>query len=345
MLGDARSFVMAVPLPLILIRSNERIEAANEGAKALFGDGIELRHYMTALRNPDLLNMIETCLRDGKSREIEYLAPVEQQDVMFRASARSLHLATGSGVLISFEDISHLEQIGQIRRDFVANVSHELRTPLTALIGFIETLKGPARDDAKARGRFLTTMEAEALRMNRLVGDLLSLSRVQAEARVRPTDREDPVAMIRSVLLRLEPIAREADVELTFSAPDDPLKIVADADQFHQIMTNLIENGIKYSGRGCTVCVRLGRPVYDPRLRCDAVEILVQDNGPGIENYHLPRLTERFYRVDNHRSREMGGTGLGLAIVKHIVARHRGRMHVESVLGKGTTFHVHLPVD
>ena len=345
MLGDARSFVTAVPLPLILIQSSERIEAANDAAKRLFGDGIELRHYMTALRNPDLLSMIEASLRDGKPREIEYLTSLDQQEVMFRAYARRLSLENGAGLLISFEDISHLEHIGQIRRDFVANVSHELRTPLTALMGFIETIKGPAREDPEARDRFLSTMEAEAQRMNRLVGDLLSLSRVQAEARVRPTDRVDPAEVIRSVMLRLEPIATESDVTLECELPEKPVKIVADADQLHQIMTNIIENGIKYSGAGCEVAVKLDGPLYDPRLRCQAVEITVRDNGPGIEAFHLPRLTERFYRVDDHRSREMGGTGLGLAIVKHIVARHRGRMKADSSVGSGTQFRIYLPVN
>lgn len=344
MLGDARSFVTAVPLPLILIRSNERIEAANDAAKELFGEGIEKRHYMTALRNPDLLGMIEACLRDGKTRGVKYLTSLDQQDALFRASARELQLEAGTGLLVSFEDISHLEQIGQMRRDFVANVSHELRTPLTALIGFIDTLKGPARNDAAARERFLGTMEAEAHRMNRLVGDLLSLSRVEAEARVRPTERVDPVELIRSTLLRLEPIAADAQVSLVQTFPETPFEIVADSDQFRQILTNLVENAVKYSGKGSDVSVTLFDPTYDARLRCEAVAVEVRDNGPGIDAFHLPRLTERFYRVDNHRSREMGGTGLGLAIVKHVVARHRGRMKIDSDLGQGTCITVILPV-
>ncbi len=345
MLGDARSFVAAVPQPSILIMSNERIEAANDPAKDLFGGGIEKRHFMTALRNPELLSMIEASLRDGKDREVEYLTSVDQQDVMLRAYGRRLVLERGVGLLVSFEDISHLEHIGQIRRDFVANVSHELRTPLTALIGFIETIKGPARDDAAARDRFLTTMESEALRMNRLVGDLLSLSRVQAEARVRPSERVDPAEVIHSVMMRLEPISQDADVTLESKFPKHPIKIVADSDQLHQVLTNIIENGIKYSGAGCRVAVTLDGPQYDARLRCQVVEILVTDNGPGIDAFHLPRLTERFYRVDDHRSREMGGTGLGLAIVKHIVARHRGRMKIDSNLGAGTEFRIYLPID
>jgi two-component system, OmpR family, phosphate regulon sensor histidine kinase PhoR len=230
-----------------------------------------------------------------------------------------------------------------IRRDFVANVSHELRTPLTALLGFIETLKGAARDDPAARERFLNIMEREAERMNRLVQDLLSLSRVEAEERVRPTERVDIVAHLGSAVAALRPMAEGAGVALQVTGEAGPLMIAADADQMTQVFHNLIENAVKYGGAGKLVTIAVSREERDLSLRGPAVRIDVIDKGEGIDPLHLPRLTERFYRVDSHRSRERGGTGLGLAIVKHIVNRHRGRFRVESVKGQGSTFSVILP--
>ena len=208
-------------------------------------------------------------------------------------------------------------------------------------MGFIETLRGAARDDADARDRFLAIMEGEASRMNRLVGDLLSLNRVESEERVRPKERVDLVEHLKSTIKSLEPLAQTGGTALVLDAPSIPVEIPADPDQIQQVFTNLIENALKYGGE--TVSVVLTVLDRDPALRCAAVRVQVIDDGPGIDPVHLPRLTERFYRADNHRSRELGGTGLGLAIVKHIINRHRGRLRVESDLGQGATFTVILP--
>ncbi|WP_372837395.1 sensor histidine kinase, partial [Puniceibacterium confluentis] len=300
-------------------------------------------HFITALRQPALLDVIEATLRDGTPRQSRYLTNDGRQDTTFRVSCRPLPLADGMGALVVFEDVTQFEQAGQMRRDFVANVSHELRTPLTALMGFIETLKGPARNDPVARDRFLGIMETEAGRMNRLVGDLLSLSRVEADERVRPTERLDLGGLVLSTVHGLAPLAHEAGVQVETDLPP-PFEMTGDADQLRQVLTNLLENAIKYSGRGSQVTVRISPPRYEPRVRAEGVTLEVEDSGPGIDPIHLPRLTERFYRVDSHRSREMGGTGLGLAIVKHIVNRHRGRLQVDSTLGRGSCFKVVLPV-
>jgi two-component system phosphate regulon sensor histidine kinase PhoR len=248
-----------------------------------------------------------------------------------------------SGVLAAFEDITDMEQAGQMRRDFVANVSHELRTPLTALLGFIETLKGAAREDPVARARFLDIMEREAERMNRLVRDLLSLSRVEAEERVRPTERIDIVAHLGLAVAALRQVADQAGVTVELVGEAGPVVVLADPDQMTQVFQNLIENAVKYGGSGGIVTVRVTREERDISLRGPAVRIDVIDKGEGIDAIHLPRLTERFYRVDSHRSREQGGTGLGLAIVKHIVNRHRGRFRIDSEKGSGSTFSVILP--
>ncbi|WP_417208794.1 sensor histidine kinase [Antarctobacter sp.] len=337
-------FVDAVPLPALVIRSDERIEAANPLAQTLLGSGIVGRHFITALRQPQLLDAIENSLRDRAPRAADYMGNDGRQDTTFRVAVRPVDLPIGAAVLVSFEDVTHAEQLIQMRRDFVANVSHELKTPLTALIGFIETLKGPARNDPAAQARFLNIMEAEAHRMNRLVSDLLSLSRVEADERVRPTERLNLGDLILATISGLSPLAQEADVTLRHDLPNTRVVIPGDQDQLHQVLTNLVENAIKYCGAGTSVTVRLGPPDYAPGLREQAVTLVIQDTGPGIDPIHLPRLTERFYRIDNHRSRELGGTGLGLAIVKHIVNRHRGRLKIQSKPGQGTRFTITLPV-
>ena len=336
----------AIPLPALLVDRTERIVAANADAQTLLGPQIESRHYATILRQPPILDAIEVCLRDRLPKNTQYLSNDGAQDTTFSVACRfvpGVGAREAGGVLVSFQDVTHLEQASQMRRDFVANVSHELRTPLTALIGFIETLRGPARDDPAARARFLDIMEGEAARMNRLVGDLLSLSRVEGDERIRPTGKIDIVAQLRSTLHSLRPLADEAYVELVLEADETPVHITGDGDQLQQVFTNLVENGIKYGGSGGQVRISLSEHERDGALRGPSVRIQVTDDGPGIDPVHLPRLTERFYRADSHRSRELGGTGLGLAIVKHIVNRHRGRLRVSSDLGEGAVFTVILP--
>ena len=211
-------------------------------------------------------------------------------------------------------------------------------------MGFIETLQGPAREDANARDRFLEIMTREAERMNRLVGELLSLSRVEAEERRRPETRIELRAVLEATRRNLTALAGESNVTLRADPGNDPVEVLGDADQLTQVFTNLIENAIKYGGRDKTVTLRIRTLDSDSAMRGPAVHVEVTDEGPGIEAQHLPRLTERFYRVDNHRSRALGGTGLGLAIVKHILNRHRGRLKVTSTPGAGATFCVILPL-
>ncbi len=335
--------VAALPLPTLAIDRSERIVALNAPAEVLLGKGAVGRHFITVLRQPTLVEAVEQCLADGIPRKPLYLTGDSSGDTSYEVS---LHKIAGTGtVVLSFQDITPLSQAGQMRRDFVANVSHELRTPLTALMGFIETLRGPARDDAAARDRFLGIMTGEAERMNRLVGDLLSLSRVEAEERVRPTAKVDLHEVLQRTLRNLNPLAVDNDVTLHPDLGDRPLQILGDSDQLLQVFTNLVENAIKYGGSGERVEVTLQTSDRDPVTRGPAARIAVRDFGPGIDPLHLPRLTERFYRADSHRSRALGGTGLGLAIVKHILNRHRGRLKIASQLGQGAEFTVVLPLD
>ena len=337
-------FLKAVPVPAVLVDLTERMLGGNPEAMTLLGQNLKDRHYSITLRQPAVTDAIDSCLRDRQPRTTRYLSNDGAQDTTFEVTLRfvqGIGAVSGGAVLLCFFDISEREQASQMRRDFVANVSHELRTPLTAMIGFIETLRGAAKDDPVARERFLGIMEGEANRMNRLVGDLLSLNRVESEERVRPREEVDLTGHLNATLRSLAPLAEDAKVTLSLEAPDTPVMVPGDPDQLQQVFSNLVENAIKYGGG--EVRLVLTRSERDPAVRAAAARIQVIDNGPGIDPVHLPRLTERFYRADSHRSREMGGTGLGLAIVKHIINRHRGRLRVESELGQGSVFTVILP--
>jgi two-component system phosphate regulon sensor histidine kinase PhoR len=325
-----------LPMPAMLVEQEDRIAACNEPALALLGPAILGRNPAMAVRTPGVLQAIGAAARTGGVHEARMTLRRDGQEQLFQVTVSS----QGEGlVLCVFRDVTDEEKAGAMRRDFVANVSHELRTPLTALMGFIETLKHAAKDDPKARDMFLGIMEQEAGRMNRLVRDLLQLSRVEAEERVRPKGEVHLRSLLEGVISSLSGLAeREHDrVELT----GDPVTVPGDADQLTQVFTNLVENALKYGREGQVVRVTL---TPEDTVRGPAVRVEVADEGEGIDPVHLPRLTERFYRVDSHRSREMGGTGLGLAIVKHIVSRHRGWLRIESEPGEGSRFSVILPL-
>jgi two-component system, OmpR family, phosphate regulon sensor histidine kinase PhoR len=337
----AAALLTALPQPALFVGQDQRITAANAPARRLLGEGLTARHFALSLRHPQAIATIEAALGSGMAGQGRLTNLSANDEATFRLSVTPVSGGGISGALCLFEDISDAEQIGQMRREFVANVSHELRTPLTALLGFIETLRGAARDDATAREKFLQIMAREAGRMNRLVSDLLALSQVESTERVRPGDVVDIVAVVQSTAAALRPVADQAGTRITIEGQTGPIWVQGDADQLVQVFQNLIENAVKYGG-GSPVQVNVAR-IDDRSIGGKAVALAVSDRGEGIDSIHLPRLTERFYRVDNHRSREQGGTGLGLAIVKHIVNRHRGRLRVESLVGQGSTFTVILP--
>ena len=339
-----KSLLAAVPLPLVLIGRDERIKAINAAAERLLSPTAEGRHYMLVLRAPALIDCVETALRSDRPAQARHLALEVGRETTWRVIAAPVEGEGGGGVLLSFEDITALEEAGQMRRDFVANVSHELKTPLTALLGFIETLRGAAREDPAARERFLAIMAREAERMNRLVNDLLSLNRVESEERVRPTERVELQGVIASVLATLKPMAEEQGVVFAVTGTREDLWVLGDADQLVQVFTNLVENGLKYAASGGLITINILREERELAFRGPGARIEVIDRGEGFDPMHIPRLTERFYRIDAHRSRAQGGTGLGLAIVKHIVNRHRGRFRIESAPGQGSRFTVTLPL-
>lgn len=333
MTGAALAEVLeAMPLPAFATDGEERILAANAPARAVLGEAAMGRKLALSIRAPELLEAVAAMQPGAAPREVALRL---SDDGRWRA--RIAPRAAGGAICV-LQDITAEAQAEAIRREFVANVSHELRTPLTALIGFLETLRGPAREDAAARDRFLARMEEEAGRMNRLVRDLLHLSRVEAEERSRPRAAVDLAAVLRQAAATLRGAAEERGSTIALSGAEAPVMLPGDADQLLQVALNLIENALKYGARGQEVRVTLARDGATLRLA-------VADRGEGIEATHLPRLTERFYRVDTHRSRAEGGTGLGLAIVKHIVARHRGRLEIDSRRGEGSVFSVILPAE
>lgn len=327
-----------VPLPAFVVDHNEKIEVMNAPARKLLGEGAQGRNLALAMRAPELLSAISDVLAGETARDIavrltdgsEYRAMVSPLSDSGRG-ARAMCLLT---------DRTRETRTENIQRDFVANVSHELRTPLTAMMGFIETLRTTARDDAAARDRFLGIMEREANRMIRLVRDLLQLSRVESEERVVPRDEVDLAALLRSAVATMRTSAEARESKLRLTGVDGSVMASGDPDQLTQVFLNLIENAIKYGGQGRDVDVTLSR---EETPRGWFIRIDFRDHGEGIDPVHLPRLTERFYRVDSHRSRAEGGTGLGLAIVKHIVHRHRGRLKISSERGEGSVFTVLLP--
>jgi two-component system phosphate regulon sensor histidine kinase PhoR len=297
-----------------------------------------------ALRTPEIITALRQAIATREPQRATYVDHVPI-DRWMEVIVTPLLLPTAFGgteycILMTFHDQTPLRRVEEMRADFVANASHELRTPLAALSGFIDTLQGPARDDVRARERFLGIMHAQATRMARLIDDLLSLSRVELSAHVRPDTLVDIVPLVHQVIDGLEPLASERQVAVEAELPKTPVTIAGDTEELLRLFENLIENGLKYGAAGGRVVVSLTEP---PTKDGSEIRFAVRDFGPGIAPEHLPRLTERFYRVDVGDSRAQGGTGLGLSLVKHIVQRHRGRLLIESVFGHGATFTACFP--
>ncbi len=364
------SMLERLPIPVLLIGPGGRIERANPAARAFLGLGAERGLLSTALRQPRVLEAVSAALRGERGAAVEYstLAPLESH---VRAFVEPLRLnAPGPmpfrAMLVLSDDTSS-KRAERMRADFLANASHELRTPLASLSGFLETLQGPARDDEEARDRFLNIMMEQTVRMRRLIDDLLSLSRVEMNEHVVPTGAVELNALVRDVTEVLGLVAEKRAITLDVTLADEATTVRGDHDQIYEVVENLVENAIKYSPDGAAVTVwveasrtrdgaehlderidpqsgrlTLSAPPLDPDARFAVVR--VRDAGPGIERRYLPRLSERFFRVDGQKSGPAAGTGLGLAIVKHIVSRHRGGFTVESAPGAGTVFSVFLAV-
>jgi two-component system phosphate regulon sensor histidine kinase PhoR len=327
--------VGALPDPALAVARNRIVLAANPALCAIVGADPAGGHLTAAFRAPQILEAVEAVLRHGTAIDTRYeiRLPTPRQ---FQVVAAPVGDARGAGpaALIVLKDLTHAQQVEQLRVDFVANASHEIRTPLASLLGFIETLMGAARDDAAARDKFLALMRKEAMRMKRLIDDLLSLSRIEMNEHVPPTGTADLAKVAQHVADVMSGMAAAEACELRLAAGEG-LEVPGDWDELVQVVQNLVENAIKYASAGRFIDIETGRDG-------EWAVLTVSDHGPGIAAEHLPRLTERFYRVSVQASRSRGGTGLGLAIVKHILNRHRGRLSIRSEPGKGSSFSFRL---
>jgi two-component system, OmpR family, phosphate regulon sensor histidine kinase PhoR len=341
-LAAAEAVFAAIPDPHILLDSQRRIVRANPAATEFVGVVPEGNDLAASLRNPVVLDAADAVLAGGTARIVDFTLSLPVERVMQARIARVEGVSLGGiAAIVTLHDITALKLAEQMRADFVANAGHELKTPLASLVGFIETLLGAARDDPSARERFLGIMRGEAGRMSRLVDDLLSLSRIELNEHVAPTSRVALAPLIEQVADTLELRAAERGMRLDLVLPDDLPDVHGDEDELAQVFQNLIDNAIKY-GKPQTNITVAASTTERLAAASSVVRLAVTDRGDGIPSEHLPRLTERFYRVDTARSRELGGTGLGLAIVKHILNRHRGRLEISSTLGVGSTFTVLL---
>jgi two-component system, OmpR family, phosphate regulon sensor histidine kinase PhoR len=339
------AIVAGMPDPAVLLDRAGRVIHLNAAAAQLAPALRKNELAQFALRSPEIITALREAIATTEARRATYLdhVPVDRwmELIITPVPVPTLFGGTDRCMLMTFHDQTPLRRVEEMRADFVANASHELRTPLAALSGFIDTLQGPAKDDAKARERFLGIMHTQATRMARLIDDLLSLSRVELSAHVRPDTLVDIVPIIRQVADGLESLARERQVVIDIDLPDTPVTIAGDREELLRVFENLIENALKYGASGGKVIVSLTSAVSGEGV--PEVRVTVRDFGPGIAPEHLPRLTERFYRVDVGDSRAQGGTGLGLSLVKHIVNRHRGRLLIESVPKNGATFTACFP--
>jgi two-component system phosphate regulon sensor histidine kinase PhoR len=331
--------IAAMPDPAVVLDRQGRIVTFNAAAHAIAPALVQGTLAALALRAPEVVEAVRDVAAGNAPRRVEFSQRVPV-DRWFAAHVAPLAGPSGL-ILLVLHDLTPLRRVEEMRADFVANASHELRTPLAALSGFIDTLRGSAREDPVARERFLAIMKTQAARMARLIDDLLSLSRVELNEHLHPDKPIDLVAVVRQVTDGLQPLAIDRGVEIALALPPEPMIVLGDRDELVRVFENLVENALKYgaSGKKVDVTFATGKGPAGPEAL-----VAVRDYGPGIAAEHLPRLTERFYRVDVTQSRAEGGTGLGLSLVKHTLNRHRGRIVIESEPGKGAIFTARLPL-
>ncbi len=339
------AIMQSLPVPVILVNREREIVDFNEVASPLLSAQPLNRDLALSLRHPKLLDAVDLVIAGSPLSSGEFVipSPFSQTFQFTVVSLKEKKSTEFARALVTLNDITSIRATEQMQADFVANVSHELRSPLSTLIGFIETLRGVGWGDDEARERFLAIMDTEAHRMKRLIDDLLSLSKVEVREHVRPNETVELGALLREVADTFTLRAEKRDMALALELDDDLPSIVGEPDELAEVFTNLIDNALKYGRGGTSVRIVASKVAWVPYRGTGGVAVSVQNEGDGIAPDHIPRLTERFYRVDKGRSRDLGGTGLGLAIVKHIINRHRGRLSVSSTEGRTTTFTVTLP--
>lgn len=346
LIAGNEAVLAALPYPLLTLTRSRRVARANPATAGLFDSDPAGRDLVSVVRDPGLLAAVDAVLAGSESRVVEFAVSGSMaRHFVAHIAPLGTPQFDETVAILALLDVTALKRAEQLRADFVANASHELKTPLASLMGFIETLRGPAKDDSEAQARFLSIMQEQGERMARLVEDLLSLSRIEMQEHTPPTGAIDIRQVLESVVDALEIKAARRGMALRLELAELPA-VVGDAEELQQVFQNLVDNAIKYGRPGTPVTLQArvleGEAERAARPGRPSVAVSIADQGEGIGREHLPRLTERFYRVDTARSRQMGGTGLGLAIVKHIVNRHRGRLEIESEPGKGSRFTVFL---
>ncbi len=339
--GFGRALLEEMPLALIVISPKGRVVYGNLAAKTLLTKLEIGGHFANLFRAPTFVDAVNSVFDEGLSSSVSFVTR-QGGDRYFEARVGLVPAGSEFGdeahAIVEIEDRTRHRQAENMRSDFIANASHELRTPLASIIGYIETLQGHAKNDPDAREKFLSIMGKQASRMQRLVDDLMSLSRIEASVHVAPKDRCSLNEIVFESIAAMQPLLDETDV-LENAVPEDEIFVLADRDQLNQVFINLIDNALKYAdGDKIEISVAPENAKY-----AHMVGIAIRDYGQGISREHLARLTERFYRVNTTQSRNKGGTGLGLAIVKHIINRHQGVLQIESSAGEGSTFTVWLP--
>lgn len=322
------------PVPMLLIDEAGVVRSASDEAERLLARDLEGLPISSIFRAPTVVSAVEEAISGGKEDTFDFRMR-RPRELTLTATVRPLPGSEGLRAAMILRDSTGQVQVDATRSDFVANASHELRTPLAAISGIVETLRGSARDDPEAQERFLGIIAKQIDRMTRLVSDLLSLSRVELQENVAPTERQNLRGILAEVISAARPMAEELGVEVDAPLPDDLPKVFGSRDELAQVFVNLIDNAIHYGNSRVTI---------EAETLDDTVGITVSDDGPGIEGHHIPRLTERFYRADAGGARGRHGTGLGLAIVKHIVSRHRGTLGIVSEPGAGSRFTIALPI-
>ncbi len=350
LITEYETLVDSLPDILIMCNNSLKIIRTNKAAREVFGQNLAKKSLSSVIPNEDLLDGVASVLEERQGRRIEFHLDNILRD--FRAII-NLFFPAASGesiaVIITLTDITELQRVESMRSEFVANASHEIRTPLASIKGFIETLRGPARDDPNALDEFLKIMDDQASRMKNLIDDLLTLSKIQASERNIPNDKVDIVQLIRGEKEAFTWTAKDKNMVIRLDIADGMPSVYGEQGELRQVVHNLIGNAIKYGNAGTEVVViaKITSALPDDPnfIKVNrAICVSVIDSGEGIPREHLPRLTERFYRVDSARTRTIGGTGLGLAIVKHIISRHRGVLTIDSVVGEGSTFSVYLHI-
>jgi two-component system phosphate regulon sensor histidine kinase PhoR len=359
-LAEFAPLLDALPDAALLVSADSRIVGANAAARAQMQFEPRGQFLTSILRHPDVLEAVQGAVREGQARAVEY-ETAAQVDRFTRCYVAPVNRGAERAAMLVFHDQTARISTERLRADFLANASHELRTPLASLTLLIETLSGPARDNAADRDRFLAMMQVQADRMRRLIDDLLSLSRIELDEHVPPSDRADLASVAREVADAAAPLVRERKITLQLKSPEAPVMVVGERFQLTQVVQNLVDNAVKYAPEGGVVTVEIaasgdreevaaaagrrwdeaGRvALLTPAAAANRsyAYVRVEDSGPGVSRRYLPRLGERFFRVERETGDERGGTGLGLAIVKHIVNRHRGGLLVESQPGRGSAF-------